>query len=107
MYQAPYYTEKDRGLIAAYDNKFNAASWEGWLTYDALETANHLEKPTLLVHSEAAAIPQGAREYLRRMGPNADALWLDGISQFDFYDHADAVKAASSAVVKHFDATLK
>ena len=57
MYKAPYYTETDRGLIAEYDNKFNAASWEGWLTYDAIQTADKLKKPTLLVHSEAAAIP--------------------------------------------------
>ncbi|MBM7074325.1 alpha/beta hydrolase [Shewanella sp. 202IG2-18] len=26
MYQAPYYTETDRGLISEYDNKFNVAS---------------------------------------------------------------------------------
>ena len=98
MYQAPYYTETDRGLISAYDNKFNAASWEGWLTYDALQTAEQLKKPTLLVHSEAAAIPQGAHEYARRMGSNVTELWLDGVSQFDFYDAPSPITAASDAV---------
>ena len=38
MYQAHYYTEADRGLIPEYDNKFNVASWDGWLTYDAEST---------------------------------------------------------------------
>lgn len=28
MYRIPYYTESGRGLIPAYDNKFNLASWE-------------------------------------------------------------------------------
>ncbi|MCJ9668947.1 MULTISPECIES: alpha/beta hydrolase [unclassified Neorhizobium] len=28
MYQVPYYTETDRGLIPEYDNRFNLASWE-------------------------------------------------------------------------------
>ncbi len=107
MYQAPYYTETDRGLIAAYDNKFNAASWEGWLTYDALQTADHLKKPTLLVHSEAAAIPQGAREYARRMGSTVTALWLDNVSQFDFYDAPSPITTASDAVAAHFNTTLK
>lgn len=107
MYQAPYYTEPDRGLIAAYDNKFNAASWEGWLTYDALQTAQHLKKPTLLVHSQAAAIPQGAREYARLMGDNVTELWLDDVSQFDFYDAPNPIAAASDAVAEHFNAALK
>ncbi len=107
MYQAPYYTESDRGLIPEFDNKFNAASWEGWLTYDAIQTADKLEKPTLLVHSEAAAIPQGAKEYANRMGENATAIWLPDITQFDFYDDPDAVKASADAVSEHFGRTLK
>lgn len=107
MYQAPYYTETDRGLIPEYDNKFNAASWESWLTYDALVTAESLEKPTLLVHSEAAAIPQGAREYARRMGENATAIWLDDATQFDFYDRDEIVETSTDAVVEHFERTLR
>ena len=39
MYQAPYYTEPDRGMIPEYVNEFNLASWEGWLTYDPIATA--------------------------------------------------------------------
>jgi len=107
MYQAPYYTETDRGLIPEFDNKFNVASWEGWLTYDAIQTADRLEKPTLLVHSEAAAIPQGAQEYANRMGENATAIWLPGITQFDFYDRPDVVKTSADAVAKHLEETLK
>lgn len=38
MYQAPYYTDPDRGMIPEYVNEFNLASWEGWLTYDAIAT---------------------------------------------------------------------
>ncbi len=107
MYQAPYYTETDRGLIPEYDNQFNVASWEGWLTYDALQTADKLEKPTLLVHSEAAAIPQGAHQYAERMGNNATAIWLDDVTQFDFYDAPNAVKTSADAVSDHFARTLK
>ena len=107
MYQAPYYTETDRGLIPEFDNQFNVASWEGWLTYDAIQTADRLEKPTLLVHSEAAAIPQGAREYANRMGENATAIWLPEVTQFDFYDRPDVVKTAADAVARHLEETLK
>lgn len=107
MYQAPYYTDPETGLIPEYDNQFNAASWEGWLTYDGIENADHSDRPTLLVHSEAAAIPQGAKEYADRMGENATTLWLDDVTQFDFYHRPDAVETSSNAVAEHFQRTLK
>ncbi|MEO1201519.1 MAG: alpha/beta fold hydrolase [Pseudomonadota bacterium] len=107
MFEAPYYTETDRGLIPEYDNRFNVASWEGWLTYDAIQTADRLDKPMLLVHSEAAAIPDGAREFARRMGDKATMIWLDNVTQFDFYDRPDAVSRSLNAVAEHFDATLR
>lgn len=107
MYQAPYYTEEDRGLIPEYDNKFNLASWQGWLTYDALKTADNLEKPALLVHSEAAAIPQGAKQYAARAGENVRLIMLDNVTQFDFYDEPQAVATSANAVAEHFNVTLK
>ena len=106
MYQAPYYTEPERGLIPEYDNKFNVATWEPWLTYDAIKTAASLDKQTLLVHSDAAAIPQGAKQFEKKMGDKATGLWLDNVTQFDFYDNPSAVKNASDAVVAHFNTTL-
>ena len=61
MYQTPYFTETDRGLIPEYDDKFNVASWEGWLRYDAIRSADQLKRPVLPVHSEARHSPGGAR----------------------------------------------
>jgi len=86
MYQAPYYTEENRGMIPEYVNEFNLASWEGWLTFDAIKIADNLTKPTLIVHSEAAAIPQGAKEFYNRLSGEKNQLWLENITQFDFYD---------------------
>ena len=40
MFGAPYYSEEHRGLIAAYDNKFNVLSWKPWLTYDGQASAD-------------------------------------------------------------------
>ncbi|MGL6339160.1 MAG: alpha/beta hydrolase, partial [Waterburya sp.] len=67
MYKAPYYTDRDRGMIPEYINEFNLASWEGWLTFDAIKIADNLNKPVQIVHSEAAAIPQGAKEFYSRL----------------------------------------
>ncbi len=107
MFGAPYYTETDRGFIPEYDNKFNALSWEPWLTYDAIQTADRLTKPTIMIHSEAAAIPQGATEFARRMGSSARLIWLDNVDQMDFYDRPAPVEQSTDAVAGHFADTLK
>ena len=76
MYQAPYYTEADRGLIDAYDNKFNLSSWEPWLTYDAQAVADRLTVPTLIVCSDAAALPAGAHAFVGRTKAPVTERWL-------------------------------
>ena len=99
MYQAAYYTEEDRGLIPAYDNKFSVAGWKPWLTYDAQVSADRLTKPILLVGSPAIALPAGAAAYEARTGAPLEKLWLgDDVTQFDFYDREDVVIAAADAV---------
>ncbi|MGB0836400.1 MAG: alpha/beta hydrolase [Psychrobium sp.] len=106
MYQAPYYTETDRGLIKEYDNKYNLASWDGWLNYDAQQGAKSQDKPILLVASEAMALPAGAHQYLDAAGDNVTSVWFDGVSQFDFYDQPKAISDAVDAVTAFFNKTL-
>lgn len=99
MYQAPYYTEEDRGLIPAYDNKFSVASWKPWLTYDAQASADRLKKPMLMVGSPSIALPAGAAAYEARTAAPLEKLWLgNDVTQFDFYDRKDVVTAAADAV---------
>jgi fermentation-respiration switch protein FrsA (DUF1100 family) len=105
MGDAPYYVDPERGAIEAYVNEFNLASWEGWLTFDALALAPQLTNPLLFVHSDAAAIPQGAHAF-EAASDQSRGVWLDDVTQFDFYDQPEAVTQASDAVAAHFDATL-
>jgi len=104
MFQAPYYTEPERGLIAAYDNAFNVASWEPWLTYDAQAIADRLSAPTLIVCSEAAALPAGAHAFVKRTPAAVEEHWPDDVNQFDFYDREDEINTAANAVAAHFGA---
>lgn len=102
MYQAPYYTEPHRGKIPEYDNLFNVASWKPWLTYDALSGARTQDKPVLLIASEAMALPAGTHQYLEQSGDNVSAVWLDGVTQFDFYDVPEQVETATNAMAEYF-----
>ena len=60
-----YYHDPGRGAIPEYDNKWNQASWEGWLTYRPADNPQRLDKPLAVVHSEAAAIPDGVKSFVK------------------------------------------
>ncbi len=106
MYNVPYYTEADRGMIDAFDNAFNVASWKPWLTYDAVAHASKQDKPVLMVCSEAMALPAGAYRYLDDSNANVRGLWLENISQFDFYDTPQVVERATDEIANHFASYL-
>lgn len=107
MEGAVYYTDPNRGAIPEYDDKFSALSWGPWLNYDAIQTASKITKPVLLVHSEAAAIPQGAKKFVAEGGDNIELVMIDNVTQFDFYDKPESVDAAVRKVVTHFETSFK
>jgi fermentation-respiration switch protein FrsA (DUF1100 family) len=107
MQQAPYYTDPGRGLIPEYVNQFNLASWEPWLTYDGVRFGSALSEPVAMIHSDAAAIPAGARKFFAALKGVKSELWLENVGQLDFYDGAEPVRVAADAVAAHFSRTLR
>ncbi|WP_170786990.1 alpha/beta hydrolase [Ruegeria lacuscaerulensis] len=99
-----YYYEADRGAIPEYDDKWNNAGWEGWLTYHPADNPQRLDKPLAIVHSESAAIPQGVQTFLAGFAGEATAQWLEDVTQFDFYDNPENVTHAADTVADHFRA---
>ncbi|MEO0918602.1 MAG: alpha/beta hydrolase, partial [Pseudomonadota bacterium] len=97
-----YYYEADRGAIPEYDNQWNNAGWEGWLTYHPADNGARLDKPLAIVHSEAAAIPQGVRTFLDGFVGDATLRMLEDVTQFDFYDNPEDVARAADTVAEHF-----
>ncbi|MBM7074324.1 hypothetical protein JQC92_20240 [Shewanella sp. 202IG2-18] len=73
-----------------------------WLTFDALKGASSQQKNVLIVASETMALPVGAHQYLENSGDNVKAVWLEGATQFDFYDVPQYVNKAAVLVAEHF-----
>ncbi|MEV4191041.1 alpha/beta hydrolase [Streptomyces toxytricini] len=104
-YDIDFYLNPSRGGIPAWPNRFAVMSWADWLGYDAIGLAPRIAQPTLLVHSEDAAIPDGARRFHAGLAGPKDFLWTEG-TQFDFYDREPQVTTAVGAVAAHFARTL-
>jgi len=57
------------------------------------------------VHSEDAALPDGARAFAEGLAGPEEFRWTSG-TQLDFYDQQPQVTMAVQAVAEHFHATL-
>jgi fermentation-respiration switch protein FrsA (DUF1100 family) len=101
-----YYLDAKRGGIPQWGNRFPVLSWPEWLSFDALAVAPRLRIPTLIVHSEAAAIPDGARRFASAMAHPPKMVWMPG-TQFDFYDQPEIVARASLEAINFFEQTLQ
>jgi fermentation-respiration switch protein FrsA (DUF1100 family) len=106
MEASDYYSSSERGLVPAWDNKWNQAGWDDWLGYTPVDTAPELSQPLAIVHSRDAAIPQGVDAFLDGYGGQATVAWFEGVAQSDFYDGATHIDAASAIVAEHLRAGL-
>jgi uncharacterized protein len=101
-----YYLDVRRGGIPQWGNQFALMAWPEWLEFDGLAAAPRVRQPTLLVHAETAAIPQGAHQFAAALPTPPRQVWLEGPTQFDFYDDPAIVSRAAAEALKHLTATL-
>ncbi|MBE9211529.1 alpha/beta hydrolase [Plectonema cf. radiosum LEGE 06105] len=105
--EVPYYTDSQRGAIPQWDNEFAVMSWKEWLTFNPMPQAKNINVPTLFVHSEKAAIPDGARQFFQYIPvENKKFVWLENRTQFDFYDQESTVNQSVLQIVNHLQSTL-
>lgn len=102
-----YYQNPERGAIPEWDNRFAVATWAEWLTFNPMEKADQVEVPTLFIHSENGAIPDGARQFFSEIPTEQKQMvWMNDYQQFDFYDQENAMDDAIALVTNHLNESL-
>jgi pimeloyl-ACP methyl ester carboxylesterase len=97
-----YYQNPQRGAISQWENRFAVASWAEWLTFNSLPAAQQIKVPTLFIHSEKAAIPDGARQFFAAIpAEDKQFAWLRDRTQFDFYDQPATVDQSVALIENH------
>jgi uncharacterized protein len=101
-----YFLNPERGGVARWSNRFAVMSWPEWLAFDPIGIASRITVPTLMIHSEQATQPEGARRFFARLAGPKTELWTSGV-QFDFYDRDSHVRPAVDAIAGHLDAAFQ
>lgn len=95
-----FYRDPERGAVPGWPNRFAVMAWPEWLAFDPIALAPRVQAPTLVVHSEDAAIPDGARRFHEGLTCEKNIVWTEG-TQYDFYDREPAVAVAVQHVMTH------
>jgi uncharacterized protein len=102
-----YYQNPQRGAIPQWANQFAVASWAEWLTFNPMPVAKQIKVPTLFIHSEKAAIPDGARQFFAAIPSQKKQMdWLRDRTQFDFYDQTATVNQSVSLIANYLQSAL-
>jgi len=104
-----YYLNPERGAISEWSHdKFAVMSWEDWLTTDPMTTAKDLQKPTLMIHSDGAVLPQYTKNYFENIATDDKRLhWMETdlespYHQFSYYDQDNEVNESVNEASRWF-----
>jgi len=96
MVGVPFYEDPTRGAIPEWTNRFAVMQWEEWLTLDGIAPASRIAVPTMLVHSDGAALPENVRRFHAALAGPKGLTWLEG-EHTQFYDTEPFVTYAARA----------
>ncbi|UTW62448.1 alpha/beta fold hydrolase [bacterium SCSIO 12741] len=108
-----YYLNPERGAVPEWSaDKFAVMSWEDWLTTDPMPSADQLNAPTLMIHSDGAVLPQYTKNYFERIASVDKKLhWMETelespYHQFNYYDQDAEVNESVGEASAWFQAKL-
>lgn len=96
-----YYLNPTRGAVKTWANRFAVMAWPEWLNFNPLDAAPKIGIPVMVIHSNQAALPQGAQKFFNLLAGPKTIHWLDG-QHFDFYDQPSHVREAARLAAVHF-----
>lgn len=104
-----YYLNPERGGIPEWSNdKFAVMTWEDWLTLDPMPSAEKLNTPTLMIHSDGAVLPDYTKKYFSNIASDVKELhWMETdlqspYHQFNFYDQPEEVNESVEKATEWF-----
>lgn len=100
-----FYEDPARGNIPEWTNRFAVMQWPEWLTLDGLAPAPDITVPTIIIHSDGAALPDNVRRFHGALSGPKTLVWMEG-EHTEFYDHEPLVTHAARTAAGHLRTVL-
>jgi len=79
--------------------------WPEWLTLDGIAPAPAIGVPTIMIHSDGAALPDNVRRFYAALSGPKTLVWAEG-EHTEFYDTEPLVTYAARAAAAHLKTAL-
>jgi uncharacterized protein len=95
-----------RGRKPNWENRSAAMFFETFLAFDAISAGPRIGAATLVVHSDAALVPDSARRFLKSVPGRTELVWTTSADHVAFYDEARLVTLSADNAARWFGETL-
>jgi dienelactone hydrolase len=99
-----YGTARNTG--ARWVNRSATMFFEPFLQFNAIDSGKAIAAPTLVIHSDTALVPEGARRFYESLGGDKRLHWMKTRQHISFYDEQAVVGEAASEAAAWFAAKL-
>ncbi len=101
------YYGTSRGTRPGWVNRSAVMFFEPFLQFNAIDAGKEIEAPTLVIHSDTALVPDGARRFFASLPASQKKLhWMTTQNHIAFYDQPEVVQEAASKATEWFKQTL-
>jgi fermentation-respiration switch protein FrsA (DUF1100 family) len=81
--------------------------FEPFLQFNAIDAGRDIKAPTLVIHSDTALVPDGARRFFNSIPSNQKNLhWMTTENHIAFYDQPEVVEEAAAKATAWLKQTL-
>jgi uncharacterized protein len=105
--EAYEYYGTDRGPSSGWVNRSAVMFFEPFLQFNAIDAGRDIKTPTLVIHSDTALVPDGARRFFKSIPTNQKNLhWMTTKNHIAFYDQPEVVDEAALKATAWLKQTL-
>lgn len=105
--EAYEYYGTTRGTRPGWVNRSAVMFFEPFLQFNAIDAGREIKAPTLVIHSDKALVPDGARRFFASIPTTKKNLhWMKTANHIAFYDQPEVVQEAAGEAAKWFKQTL-
>ena len=96
-----------RNTGAHWVNRSATMFFEPFLQFNSIDSGARIQAATMVIHSDAALVPDGARRFHASLPGTKQLHWMKTAQHIDFYDVKPVVDEAAAMAVSWFDRTLR
>ena len=101
------YYGTNRGSRTGWVNRSAVMFFEPFLQFNAIDAGRDIKAPTLVIHSDKALVPEGARRFFNSIPSNQKNLhWMNTTNHIAFYDQPEVVEEAATMATAWLKQTL-